>query len=117
MNLYVKWDAENETILYGPQGLKGEGDNWYPYLDSGELVNHRTQTRRYVFDAELGMVLGVVEGSADLTWQQARQAAYGSLEEQLDMLYRDIHNDQLDKTGSFYLFIKGVKDSNPKPGG
>ncbi len=114
MKLYVQWDHENETVLFGPQGLKGEGDNWYAYTDSGEIVNHRTQTRRYVYVEELEMVIGVAEGSPDLTWSQSRQSGYGGLEDQLDMLWHDIDAGTLDKTGAFYNHIKTVKDGAPK---
>lgn len=44
-----------------------------------------------------------------------RKAEYPSLEEQLDLLFKDIHNDTLDKTGDFYTKLKAVKDNNPKP--
>jgi hypothetical protein len=56
----------------------------------------------------------VAEGAPELTWFQARQSGYGGIEEQLDMLWHDIEAGTLDKTGSFYLFIKQVKDSFPK---
>jgi hypothetical protein len=44
-----------------------------------------------------------------------RKAEYPSLEEQLDLLFKDIDNDTLDKTGDFYTKLKTVKDNNPKP--
>ena len=44
-----------------------------------------------------------------------RILAYPSLGEQLDLLYHDIENNKLDKTGEFYKAIKAVKDANPKP--
>lgn len=47
----------------------------------------------------------------------ARELAYGSIENELDMLYKDINAGLFGdaaKTGSFYLHIKSVKDSNPK---
>jgi len=114
MQLYVKWDAETEEILFGPQGAKGDGSGWYPYVDVGEVVNLRTQTRRFVFVEEAELVMGVVEGDAAPTWLQARQAGYGGLEEQLDMLWHDINNDTLDTEGVFYTHIKTVKDGTPK---
>ena len=43
-----------------------------------------------------------------------RMLAYPSIGEQLDLLYHDIDNDKLDKTGEFYKTLKAVKDSNPK---
>tara|TARA_Y100001972_G_scaffold25494_1_gene31043 strand:- start:9247 stop:9525 length:279 start_codon:yes stop_codon:yes gene_type:complete len=42
---------------------------------------------------------------------------YKAVVEQLDMLYKDIDSGKLGddaKTGSWYLHIKAVKDSNPK---
>lgn len=115
MQMYVKWDHENEEILFGPQGLKGEGDNWYPYSDSGDITNPRTQSRRFIYVPEIETVIGVAEGAPELTWFQARQSGYGGIEEQLDMLWHDIEAGTLDKTGGFYTFIKEVKDANPKP--
>jgi len=113
--MYVQWDQENETILFGPQGIKGEGDNWYPYNEIGEIENPRTQFRRYVYAEEVETVFGIAEGSTDQTWFQSRHSGYGGLEDQLDMLWHDIHSGTLDKTGTFYNFIKAVKDANPKP--
>jgi hypothetical protein len=34
---------------------------------------------------------------------------------QLDKLWHDINDGKLDKTGSFYAYIKGIKDANAKP--
>lgn len=47
----------------------------------------------------------------------AREMAYGSIANELDMLYKDIDAGLFGedaKTGSFYLHIKSVKDANPK---
>ena len=46
---------------------------------------------------------------------QARQEAYGSIGDQLDMLYHDMTAGKGDKTGEWYKAIKKVKDDNPKP--
>jgi|TARA_R100000479_G_scaffold161397_1_gene99111 hypothetical protein len=46
---------------------------------------------------------------------QARQEAYGSIGDQLDMLYHDMTANKGDKTGEWYKAIKKVKDDNPKP--
>tara|TARA_A100001201_G_scaffold143766_2_gene147378 strand:- start:5465 stop:5782 length:318 start_codon:yes stop_codon:yes gene_type:complete len=45
----------------------------------------------------------------------ARQVAYGSIGDQLDMLWHDMTADKGDKTGEWYKAIKKVKDDNPKP--
>lgn len=44
--------------------------------------------------------------------------SYPSIGEQLDMLYKDIDSGKFGetaKTSQFYLTIKNVKDSSPKP--
>ena len=49
-----------------------------------------------------------------LRYQQPRKKAYPNIAEQLDMLFHDIDNGTLDKTGSFYTALKLIKDNNPK---
>ena len=115
MQQYVKWDHDNERIIYGPQEVPGDGACWYIYVEVGEIENVRTQTVSYEFVEEAQMVFRLVNGDADLTWEQARQNGYGGIANQLDMLWHDLDNNTLDKSGQFYAFIKGVKDSNPKP--
>lgn len=47
-----------------------------------------------------------------------RRMEYGFIEEQLDMLFKDIENGlfgEAAKTGAFYTYIKSIKDSHPKP--
>jgi len=115
MQQYVKWDHENECILFGPQQVMGDGGDWYTYVEIGEVENARTQTVSHEFIPEAQMVFRIIHGSADLTWEQSRINGYGSLAEQFDMIWHDIDNNTLDKSGQFYAFIKGVKDNNPKP--
>ena len=40
---------------------------------------------------------------------------YGSIGDQLDMLFQDIIAGKLDSTGTWATHIKAVKDANPKP--
>ena len=51
---------------------------------------------------------------AELEVIENRQIAYGSIGEQLDLLYKDLVAGNLDETGEWAKFIKNVKDSNPK---
>ena len=48
------------------------------------------------------------------SYARERVKSYDSVKEQLDKLFHDIDEGKLDKTGSFYLGIKAVKDANPK---
>lgn len=112
---FVKWDRQNSVVVLGPQGGPGDGDDWYPLVEEAEVINPRTQSVVYEFIEDHQIVISTVSGSPDPTWDQARQDGYGSLAEQLDLLWHDIDNNTLDKSGQFYAFIKGVKDNNPKP--
>ena len=51
----------------------------------------------------------------DNGYKQARLDSYGSIGDQLDLLYHDMTADKGDKTGEWYKAIKAVKDANPKP--
>ena len=56
-----------------------------------------------------------IEASAVATAHHTpRILAFPSVGEQLDLLYHDIDNNKLNKTGEFYKTLKAVKDSNPK---
>lgn len=44
-----------------------------------------------------------------------RLEGYGDWKAQLDLLYHDIDQGKLDKTGAWYKFVKKVKTDNPKP--
>jgi hypothetical protein len=52
---------------------------------------------------------------AELQVEQDRVSDYPSVQDQLDMLYKDMLADKGDKTGTFFAAIKKVKEDNPKP--
>ena len=43
-----------------------------------------------------------------------RERAYGTIGDQLDLLYKDMLAGKLDTTGEWAKAIKAVKDANPK---
>ena len=47
--------------------------------------------------------------------QYQRDRKYPDLGEQFDLLFKDINEGTLDKTGGFYTAIKSVKEAHPKP--
>ena len=53
--------------------------------------------------------------SQDNDYKRARQDAYATIGDQLDMLYHDMAADKGDKTGDWFAAVKKVKDDNPKP--
>ena len=112
MLMYVKWDFETNKILKGPQGVRGSGDNWYPYRVVGEVIGHN-QTTKVFFNRRNNIVVCKISDSRP-DWRTDRIDNYPGWQEQMDMLYRDIHNGTLDKTGEFYTALKAVKDAYPK---
>ena len=46
---------------------------------------------------------------------RSRAGAYESIKDQLDKLYHDMAANKGDKTGTWFLSIKAVKDAHPKP--
>ena len=45
---------------------------------------------------------------------RTRKRAYPAIEEQLDLLYKDMLADKGDKTGEWFKAVKAVKDASPK---
>ena len=46
--------------------------------------------------------------------RKTRKRAYGTIGDQLDLLYKDIVAGKLDTTGEWAKAVKAVKDANPK---
>ena len=47
--------------------------------------------------------------------QRKRAIEYAPLQEQLDLLYKDMLADKGDKTGTWFAAVKAVKDATAKP--
>ena len=86
--------------------------------------NVASQTNDLVFDSEGNKInvdeAKVAEEVAKLkaeydSKQYQRDRKYPDLGEQFDLLFKDIDEGTLDKTGGFYTAIKEVKDKHPKP--
>ena len=48
------------------------------------------------------------------TYRLNRKKSYAKIEEQLDLLYKDMTAGKLDATGEWHKAVKKVKDDNPK---
>ena len=73
-------------------------------LDSTKIANAR---------ATLDAAATAVKYKTDRTTNGS--TTYGSIGDQLDMLYKDMLAGKLDTTGTWATHIKAVKDANPKP--
>ena len=72
-------------------------------LDSTKIANAR---------ATLDAAATAVKYKTDRTTNGS--TTYGSIGDQLDMLYKDMLAGKLDTTGTWATHIKAVKDANPK---
>ncbi len=86
---------------------------WYGWKDSsaGEVYSNlklNDDTATMPTEEEVNAKIAELEVVED------RQIAYGSIGDQLDLLYKDLVAGNLDETGEWAKFIKNVKDSNPK---
>ena len=94
---------------------------WFGFSDSNNqvyanLIVHDGGVKPSEADCTNG--LKALQDAWDLendSYKSKRRAAYDSLANQLDMLYKDIVAGKLDTTGTWATHIKNVKDSNPKP--
>tara|TARA_R110000803_G_scaffold206713_1_gene274151 strand:- start:11 stop:376 length:366 start_codon:yes stop_codon:yes gene_type:complete len=80
----------------------------YSYTYNNEIVKG---DKFVISDEEIKQI------EADLiatSHEQPRKKEYPSIEEQLDKLFHDIKNGNLDKNGHFYKAITEVKDKYPK---
>lgn len=112
---YAQWDPENLVILTGPQGLIGEGDNWFEYVDGPEVTDPLTQIEEHYLDTDQQVITWRLVAAPALQYDQQRNWEYPPLMDQIDALWHDIDNGTLDKTGAFYNLIKAIKDQYPKP--
>jgi|TARA_B100000085_G_scaffold267619_1_gene277345 hypothetical protein len=86
---------------------------WYGWinLEDGEVYSNlklNDETATMPTEEEVNAKI------AELEVIQDRQTAYGSIGDQLDLLYKDLVAGNLDETGEWATFIKQVKDDNPK---
>ena len=79
----------------------GKITKWYSEKEqpSDEVIQAKLQELQAEYDAK----------------QYQRDRKYPDLGEQFDLLFKDINEGTLDKTGGFYTAIKAVKDTHPKP--
>lgn len=73
------------------------------------LVQSEIDSARVILDNEALAVKYKTDRTTD------GSTKYGSISDQLDMLYKDMLSGKLDTTGTWATHIKAVKDANPKP--
>ena len=70
------------------------------------------------FDSEVKNVIYIDETTTEGQLEECyikRRRSYESVEDQLDLLYHDIKNGNLNTSGQWYVGITSVKTAHPKP--
>lgn len=106
---------------------------YFIYRDDGMLLStaflepEEAKMQVNITDIEPELVVGRVPWFVNGAWEmrdpviqtegptQARQRAYPSIGEQLDMLWHAMDRGEIPKAGAFYEVIKEIKETVPKP--
>jgi len=99
------WEAEKNNIR-----LNNDSDGNGDYIKSWNVSDLAQPTDEQVASYDTaGNTAETLQGVLNTS-----QFSYGSLQNQLDLLYHDMLADKGDKTGEWFKAIKAVKDANPK---
>ncbi len=110
-NFYVKYNADTQKIIAGPQQLK-PADDWVKYEGPLSVVGKEIT---YFFDESANTLRAWVIGDKTPAYNVRRARLYPTVQDQLDKLFHDITNGTLTGEGEWYQSIKAVKDAIPKP--
>jgi len=101
--------------------VQSKAGGWFGWSDSSNkiyanLIVHDGSTKPTEKECTDGLAALIAEWELENdSYKSKRRAAYDSVVNQLDMLYKDIVAGKLDTTGTWATHIKAVKDANPKP--
>ena len=103
--IYEAYKSEAKPVVtIDDSGGAFDADGNSVTLDNTKIANAR---------ATLDAAATAVKYKTDRTMNGS--TTYGSIGDQLDMLYKDMLSGKLDTTGTWATHIKTVKDANPKP--
>ena len=99
------WEVEKDNIML-VNNMDGKGDFIETWSVDGLSKPTDSQLNSYDSAGDTRETL--------ILLLRKRKEEYLSWNEQLDLLWHDINDGKLDKTGSWYTHIKAVKDANSK---
>ena len=103
--IYEAYKSEAKPVVtIDDTGGAFDTDGYSVTLDNTKIANAR---------ATLDAAATAVKYKTDRTTNGS--TTYGSIGDQLDMLYKDMLSGKFDTTGTWATHIKAVKDANPKP--
>ena len=116
--MYVKWDFENNKILYGPQEITRKGgDGWIQYISHVEFPIYDGEYLVIEYVEEDNLVVQKKAGIPTNIHKIERSSEYPGFDEQLDLLWHAIDAGAFGdpaKLTDFYTTLKTVKDNYPK---
>ena len=114
MELFVQFVHDTNKVTLGPQsGMAGE-PGWLRYIGDNDLIGPNDTTGDHYIE-ELGIVARVPTGTIpEPTVTELRSKAYPKIADQLDLLFHDISNGNLNNDGGFYQALHAVKTQFPK---
>ena len=90
----------------------------HPNFSWVSVPDDTTETDKWDVENETVIKYNLLEEPVFISqgYKLARGIAYGTIGDQLDMLWHAIDTNSLNKTSDFYTAIKAVKDAYPKSG-
>ena len=107
--LYLEANGKTEDELYNDNVvLQNDGSGNYISKWDVSGVSKPTDSQLNAFASNATKELN------NAAVRNTRKTAYGSIGDQLDLLYKDMLANKGDKTGEWFKAVKKVKDDNPK---
>ena len=112
LNKKVKLYLEANSKIYKDElenyKLQNDGSGDYIHTWNVSGLSNPTDSQLATYETA-----GNTETNNDVI-RATRRLAYGTIGDQLDLLYKDMVAGKLDTTGEWAKAIKAVKDDNPK---
>ena len=105
---YLEANSKTESEFNSNIALQNDGSG--DYIKTWNVSGVAKPT-----DSQLNaLALNATKENNNSIIRQTRKKSYGSIGDQLDLLYKDMLADKGDKTGEWFKKIKAVKDANAK---
>ena len=108
VKLYLEANSKTESEFDSNSELRNDGSGDYIKVWNVSGVAKPTDTQLNA------LATNATKENNNSIIRQTRKASYGSIGDQLDLLYKDIVANKLDTTGEWAKKIKAVKDANAK---
>lgn len=110
VKLYLEANGKTESEFDNNIELRNDSDGNGDYIKTWSVSGVAKPT-----DSQLNaLATNATKEYNNSIIRQTRKKSYGSIGDQLDLLYKDMLAGKGDSTGEWFKKIKAVKDANPK---